>query len=142
MESGKDTVTVPLRLFHYNASAVYKTGLPVVSTVFLLHKGANSPQVSGRFDVPDPTGNAYFSFRYNVVRVWQLDVDDLLTGGLSVLPFAPIANLRPTDVPRVIRTMQTRIESEADSDTEAGELWTATNILMGLRYNERSEHNC
>ncbi len=90
LESGKDTATVPLRLFHYNASALYKTGLPVVSTVFLLHKGANSPKITGAFDVPDIDGNVYFSFRYNVVRVWQLDPDELLAGGLSVLPFAPM----------------------------------------------------
>lgn len=33
LESGKDTAGVPLRLFRYNASAVYKTGLSVASTV-------------------------------------------------------------------------------------------------------------
>ena len=32
--------------------------------------------------------------------------------------------------------MRARIEAEATSDAEEGELWTATNILMGLRYNE------
>ena len=100
LESGKDTAGVPLRLFHYNASAVYKTQLPVISTVFLLHKESNSPRITGTFDVADVSGNVYLSFRYNVVRsaksaepicaIWQLDVDELLAGGLSTLPFAPI----------------------------------------------------
>ncbi|MBC8135160.1 MAG: DUF4351 domain-containing protein [Fibrella sp.] len=136
LESGKDTATVPVRLFHYNASAVYKTGLPVVSTVFLLHKKSNSPQITGVFDVTDISGNVYLAFRYNVVRVWQLDVDELLAGGIATLPFAPVANVRPTELPRVIKAMQARIEAEAESDAEAAELWMATNILMGLRYNQ------
>ena len=136
LESGKDTAGVPLRLFHYNASALYKTGLPVVSTVFLLHKESNSPQITGAFDVSDMSGNVYVSFRYNVVRVWQLDVDELLAGGVSTLPFAPIANVRPTELPRIIKAMRARIAREATSDTEEGELWTATKVLMGLRYNE------
>ena len=136
LESGESTTDVPTRLFHYNASIFYKLRLPVVSTVFLLHKESNSPQITGTFDLPDAHGNIYFSFRYNVVKVWQLDVDELLTGGLSTLPFAPIANVRPTELPRVIKTMQKRIEAEATSDTEEGELWTATKLLMGLRYNE------
>lgn len=136
LESGKDTAAVPLRLFHYNASALYKTGLPVVSTVFLLHKGANSPGITGTMDVAGADGVSYLAFRYNVVRVWQLDPDDLLdSGGLSLLPFAPIANVRPTEVPRLVKAMQSRIETEAASDAEAAELWTATNVLMGLRYN-------
>lgn len=31
--------------------------------------------------------------------------------------------------------MEDRIEAEAASDSEASELWVATNVLMGLRYN-------
>ncbi len=68
--------------------------------------------------------------------MWQLDVDELLVGGLSTLPFAPISNVRPSAVARVIKEMRTRIEAEADSETEAAELWTATDVLMGLRYNK------
>ena len=135
LESGKDTATVPLRLFHYNTLAVYKLRLPVVSTVFLLHKESNSPQITGRFEVTGPDGLPYVSFQYNVVRVWQLNVDELLTGDLGTLPLAPISAVRPADIPRVIQTMQARIDSEASNDAEAAELWTATNILMGLRYN-------
>ena len=135
LESGKDTADVPMRLFHYNASVLYKTRLPVVSTVFLLHKGANSPRITGTFEVPGADGVSYLAFRYNVVRVWQLDVDELLGGGLSTLPFAPIADVRPNDVPGVIATMRARIDAESESDAEAAELWTATNVLMGLRYN-------
>src|SRR5882757_9070038 len=37
-ESGKDTSGVPFRLLQYNVNAEAKHRLPVVSTVFLLHK--------------------------------------------------------------------------------------------------------
>ncbi len=94
------------------------------------------PRITGTFDVPDISGNIYFAFRYNVVRVWQLDVGELLEGALSTLPFAPISNVRPTGLGRVIKMMRARIEAEATGETEEGELWTATNIFMGLRYDK------
>ena len=136
LETGKDTGDIPLRLLRYNAPVLYKMRLPVVSTVFLMHKESNSPQITGALDVPGANRVTYFSFRYNVVRVWQLDPDELLAGGLSLLPFAPIANVYPAEVPGIVRMMRARIDAEAKSDEEAGELWTATNVLMGLRYNE------
>ena len=140
---------MPLRLFHYNASPYYKLGLLVVSTVFLLHKGSKSPAINGTFDIPDANGMTYFSFRYNVVRsaksappicaLWQLDVDELLAGGIAMLPLAPVANVRPRDVPRVIRAMRARIENEAGGEVEAAELWTATDVLASVR---TRSHTC
>lgn len=136
LETGKNIVQAPVRLFHYGAIAFYKLGLPVVSNLFLLRREGNSPTVDGRFVVNGPDNAPYFTFRYNVVRVWQLDVEQILSGGLSLLPFAPIARVTEAELPRVIQAMDRRIESEATNGTEAAELWTATNVLMGLRYNE------
>ena len=135
LESGKNTATIPLRLFHYNAAAYYKVQLPIVSTVFLLHKAANSPQITGQFAVNGPDGVPYFTFSYHVVRVWELDAERLLSGGLSLLPFAPIARVTEAQIPGVIAKMEARIEADATNETEAAELWVATNVLMGLRYN-------
>jgi predicted transposase YdaD len=49
---------------------------------------------------------------------------------------APLAEASPDALPEVIRQMEARIEQEASPD-EAGVLWTATYVLMGLRYSRK-----
>jgi predicted transposase YdaD len=77
--------------------------------------------------------SCYLQFHYHVVRVWQKPVEAVLTGGLGTLPLAPLADVTRPELPGVIRRMEERISQEA-SPGEAGQLWTATFVLMGLRY--------
>jgi predicted transposase YdaD len=70
-----------------------------------------------------------------VVRAWQIPVGAVLAGGLGTLPLAPLADVSEPELPGVIRQMETRIRAEAPPET-AGVLWTATYVLMGLRYSE------
>jgi hypothetical protein len=95
LESGKDTADLPLRLFHYNSSTLYKMRLPVVSTVFLLHKGANSPRITGTFEFL----TSVVTFTFRSVTTWCGSGNWTLTncspGGIATLPFAPIANVAP-----------------------------------------------
>src|SRR5205814_319207 len=81
-ESGKDTASVPFRLLQYNVNAEAKHAAPVVSMVCLLHRGADSPQITGELQRIGPDGLSYLAFQYRVVRIWQEDVERLLTGGL------------------------------------------------------------
>jgi predicted transposase YdaD len=67
--------------------------------------------------------------------VWQLPVESLLTGGLGTLPLAPISDVAKEDVPGVIRQMKQRL-AQPQARARAPELWTATRILLGLRYDE------
>jgi hypothetical protein len=39
-------------------------------------------------------GEVYDWFRYHVVRVWQQPVDLLLASGLTVLPLAPVSDVK------------------------------------------------
>jgi predicted transposase YdaD len=68
-----------------------------------------------------------------VVRLWQEPVENYLNGGLGTLPLAPLCDVSPEDLPSVIRRMEERLDSGI-SNTEAGTLWVATYVLMGLRY--------
>jgi hypothetical protein len=52
------------------------------------------------------------------------------------LPLAPLSAVAETDLPDLIRRMEQRISGEATPD-EAGTLWTATDVLMGLRYSRQ-----
>ena len=57
----------------------------------------------------------------------------LLAGGLGTLPLAPISAVTEPELPRVVDAMKRRLDREAPP-REARELWTATRILMGLRW--------
>lgn len=67
------------------------------------------------------------------MRLWEKPVEQLLSGGLATLPLAPLADLGGKELPAVIQAMAERIGREASREI-AGELWTATYVLMGLRY--------
>jgi hypothetical protein len=133
LESGKDTARIPDRLYRYNAEVDYKFGLPVLSSVFVLRRESNNPRLTGTLRRLRPDGTAYLHFEYGVVRLWEMDVEAILNGGVGTLPLAPLANIRQAQLPGIIQRMESRIENEA-TETEAGDLWTATYILMGLRY--------
>jgi len=66
-----------------------------------------------------------------VLRVWTLDLESILRGGLGTLPLAPLAGVAASDLPAVIDRIKHRLDREATSE-QSGLLWAATNILMGL----------
>jgi len=67
------------------------------------------------------------------VRVWELSPEMFLRGGLGILPLAPLSAVDEAELPGLIRRMDERIRADATTD-EAGTLWTAADVLMGLRY--------
>jgi hypothetical protein len=75
------------------------------------------------------------SFSFDVIRVWQRPVDEILSGGIGTLSLAPLAAVQPDRLPAVIRQIEERFEREA-SPSVAEDLWSATFLLMGLRYDE------
>jgi hypothetical protein len=134
LESGHHTHEAPRRMLTYNAIVGGKTGLPVLSTVFVLRRESNSPRLTGTYHARRPDGSAYLTFEYGVVRVWELNVTEVLSGGVSTLPFAPIADVPRDALPAVVREMERRIDAEVPDEYQAGELWVATYVLLGLKY--------
>ena len=82
-----------------------------------------------------PDGLLYHEFRYNVVRTWERPADEILAGGLATLPLAPLAKVKENELPAVIQAMRQRLDREATRG-QAGMLWTATYVLMGLTYSD------
>jgi predicted transposase YdaD len=70
-----------------------------------------------------------------VVRVWEQPVDLLLASGLTVLPLAPVSDVKEEKVPAVLITIAERLARETSPEV-AATLWNATEILMGLRYSD------
>lgn len=108
--------------------------LPVYSAIILLRKKADSPKVTGVVRYTNPVqGGLTLDFKYHVIRVWEIPVEEALSGPLATLPLAPLANVSRAALPEAIAKMKVRIEQEVTRG-EARELWSATLILMGLKY--------
>jgi predicted transposase YdaD len=100
-----------------------------------LTPAANLSAINGRYVRAFPGEEPHLDFRYQVIRVWQLSVQSLLTGSLGTLPLAPISAVTEAELPGVVAQMKQRVARET-RPALAEELWTATYVLMGLRYQE------
>jgi predicted transposase YdaD len=117
------------RLLRCTSLLHYRHELPVVSALILLRKEANSPELTGHYAMSGPFGTN-LTFRYLVFKVWEEPPKRFLSGGLALLPFAPISRVTESDLPRVVDHLQNRVMQEADTK-QRGQIWTATSILLG-----------
>ncbi len=124
---------LPDNVLRYNVVLGHRHRLPVCSVVLLLRPDADRESISGVVRQEFPAGAPYLEFRYRVVRLWQQPVEPLLTGGLGLLPLAPLADVPPDQIETVIERMKDRFQAEAP-EAEGKELWVATYVLMGLQY--------
>jgi hypothetical protein len=132
LQSSRDP-DLPANLHLYNALLERHHGPPVRTLVVLLRRSADAPELTGLLQREFPGESPYLIFRYQVVRVWQLPTETFLGGGLGIVPLAPLAAVAEPDLPAVIARMDERIRLEASPEM-AGLLWTAADVLMGLRY--------
>ena len=129
-QSSRDR-TLPLRLLRYNVLAHYHHRVPVRSVAVLLRTAADSPELTGHYRSTHPGGPTTLEFWYDVVRVWELNPEVLLNGGLGTLPLALLTRPALQDPTPVLLQIQARLNRGVDP-AESAELWSATKILMGL----------
>jgi len=108
--------------------------LPVLTVLVLLRKEANAPSLTGTYEICMPDGWQTNRYNYRVVRLWDEDPEPYLTAGVNLVPLAPLADVTKEALPGLVRRMAARIDSEPEP--RAAKLWTATYLLMGLRYSE------
>ena len=134
-QSGPDAA-LPRRAHRYNALLEDRHDLPVESIVILLAPKANLRTITGHYErkLPGET-QPYLRFRYRVIRVWELPLETVLSAGTSVLPLAPMSKVERDQLPMVIDKMEERFATLKDR-TRVSDLWTATKVLMGLRYDK------
>lgn len=132
-QTGPDA-SLPRRVHLYSSLLHSRHELPVRSVVILLSRDANLSVIDGHFQLSFPGESPYLEFRYDVIRVWELDPERLLRGPLSLVPLAPVSAVRKTELPRVVREVAERLE--IDGGDRAPEMWAASSILMGLKYEE------
>jgi hypothetical protein len=132
LQASRDPDLLP-NLPAYNVLLKRRHGALVRTVLVLLRKSADSKDLTGALQWGFPGEPPYLVFRYEVVRVWQLSPETFLSGGLGILPLAPLSAVIETELPGVIRRMDERIRAEA-TPGEAGTLWTTADVLMGMRY--------
>jgi predicted transposase YdaD len=132
LQASRD-VELPDRHLQYNVLLKRRHRLPVRSVIVLLRPEADGPELTGVLEHHLPDGEEYLRFRYRVVRVWERPVEAVLAGGLGTLPLAPLSQVSEDALPGVVRQMEQRLNREA-APGEVGQFWTATFVLMGLRY--------
>jgi predicted transposase YdaD len=131
-QAGRD-VDLADRAHMYSALLRRHHRVPIRTALVLLRPAADGLELTGLYEQTHHDGEVYDSFRYHVVRVWQQPVAVLLAGGLTVLPLAPVSDVKVEDVPGVLVAISDRLTQETSPDV-ASTLWNATEILMGLRY--------
>jgi predicted transposase YdaD len=131
--AGHDAATLPRKLHVRNGLLDDRHDLQVRTAVVLLRPEADSPQLTGVYQRGFPGEEAYLTFRYQVVRVWQLELEPLLTGGLALLPLAPISAVTEAQLPGIIQRMEQRLSGRRERK-QASAVWTAAYLLAGLRY--------
>jgi predicted transposase YdaD len=138
-EAGHFRSELPLRLRLYNSVFEYRHQRIMVSVPVLLSPAADSPKWNGLLQRGLPGETPVSTLRYEVIRVWQIPVEKLLTGGTGTLALAPISNVAAGEVRGVIRRMKERL-SGPRAPRRAADVWAATYVLLGLRYSDEFAH--
>lgn len=119
------------------AALFHRHRLSVLTVLVLLRPDANSPRLDGTFEIKMPDGWLTNRYNYLVVRLWEDDPEPYLTGGVSLVPLAPMTRVAETEesLRGLVRRMAERIDAEPES--RAAKLGSATYLLMGLRYEDK-----
>lgn len=132
VQTGHDP-ELPSRLLQYHVLLRHRHKQPIESTAVLLQRGADGPELSGLLEQHGIDGSRTIAFRFRVVRLWECPVDEILSGGLGILPLAPLADVERSRLPAIMEQIDERFERDA-TPSGAGELRAATLLLLGLRY--------
>jgi predicted transposase YdaD len=125
---------LPGTLWYRQAALFHRHQLPVLTVLILLRREANSPSLTGTFEISMPDGWLTNRYNYRVVRLWREDPEVYLTAGVNLVPLAPLTDVAEVALPGLVERMATRINAEAPE--RALMLWTAAYLLMGLCYPE------
>lgn len=103
------------------------------SVVILLRPEADGPELTGHRESRRPDGKLISEFHYDILRLWQLQPEDILSGGLGTLPLATLTKVGKRQIPEIIRQVQQRLTAET-TKPHARELMQTMFELTGLRY--------
>ena len=128
---------LPNRTLMYNVVLHHRHGVPVRSVIILLSPVADHRNLTGRLTYAVPGQPGKLEFEYEVIRLWEVPVEQLMAGGPGVLPLAVLCRM-PESVSveeamtAVVREIERRLLAELPRP-EAALLMAAAFILTGTR---------
>lgn len=123
---------MPWRMNRYNVLVAKDGEYPVLSVLLLLRRSAEAKDLTGVHERKVPGFGLVSLFHYPIVRVWELDVESILNGELSILPLAPLADVPEESIPDVFRRIDERVMRETETPT-ACMIMVSTLLLAGMR---------
>lgn len=111
--------------------------VPVHSIVILLRPQAAHANLNGLISYAPRPGEGKMEFGYEVIRLWERPVEELLAGTLGTLPLAVLGRLPGSvgleeGLQAVAQRMAERLHTEAPPD-QGRKLLTSAFVLSGLR---------
>src|SRR3954454_20560547 len=107
-QAGHDSAAKLPDLLLYNSALFKRHGLRVRNLLVLLHRGADSPQLTGYYERGFPGDPFDVALRYRTVRVWEVPAEQWLSGGLGLVPLAPLGAVQRDSLPALIAQMKRR----------------------------------
>src|SRR5438132_13143832 len=98
-QSGHDSLAKLPDLLLYNSALFKRHGLPVRTLLVLLHRSADSRKLTGLYERGFPAEPFDAALRYRVLRVWEIPAATWLSGGLGLVPLAPLGSVQKADLP-------------------------------------------
>lgn len=128
VESGPDD-SLASRMLMYNVLAHRQTGLPVHSIAVLLRSKSTRANQSEHLQYEG------VSFRFQIVRIWEVPTEELIKAGTGFLPLTvlgkpPAGVTRRQAFPALVEQIAERVAGR--SEHEIGKLMTATYILGSM----------
>lgn len=102
------------RMLRYNALLHELHKILVVSALILLHRKADGPAYSGQLSYGAPDHAGSLDFRYQIVRIWELDVDELLAGGPGLQTLAVLSDSAAKDPRGVVLKLVANLKHHRD----------------------------
>jgi hypothetical protein len=121
----------------YNALLYSQYRVPVHSVVLLLRPEAAHASMTGHIRYAARPEHGTMDFGYQVVWLWEIDAERLLTGNIGLTPLAVLGRLPeglalPDSLAAVARRIVERLTQETSRD-RAGKLLARALLLAGLR---------
>jgi len=125
----------PDRCLRYNVLTEEKHKIPVHTAAILLRRSVDPKgKFTGYLERKDAEGNIYLTFKYQVIRLWEIPVEAIFAGGLALLPLALLSDISATTPETVVREMEARLEQSSVPQESQNLLMTSAFILAGLTY--------
>ena len=123
-------------MLRYNALLNVRHNLLEHSVVVLLRPVADGPAMDGLLRQASPDGRCRLEFRYQVVRIWELSVDEL-AAGIGMIRLAALVVPSVGDLPAIVDHMQA--EFARHPTRHEGEIWAALYLLIGDRFEDEAQ---